>query len=128
MLPGPAEEIAGIDVARVGVGGTQDYDDELAAVALAPRDKAGTGGGRGAGFDPGVTVDGEELVGVFPDNVALVAAAAGDRGAVLAGVDVLAEEPVLHRGVGEVDEVSGRGLVALGGEAVRVFVVGVGHA
>src|SRR6478609_7241633 len=45
----------------------------------------------------------------------------------LAAVDVVAEERVLHLGVGELDEIAGGGLVALRGEAVRILVVGVGH-
>src|SRR5262245_60234618 len=122
LLPGPTEEVASVDVAGVSVCRPEDDDNQLASVALAPRDEAGAGGGRGAGLDARVAVDGQKLVRVFPNNVALVAAIARDSGAVLAGADVLAKERVLHRGVGEFGQVAGRRLMIFGRQSVRIFV------
>src|SRR5436190_2363252 len=89
LLPGPAEKVAGIDVAGIGVSGAEDDDDQLAAVAFAPGNEAGTGGGGCAGLYARIAVDRQQLVRVLPDDIAFVATFACYLRTVLTGADVL---------------------------------------
>ena len=126
--PGPAVEVAGVEVAGVAGGAAEDDDDQRFSVAGALGDEAGAGCVGRARFHPRIALDVEQFVRVLPDDVPLVAARSRDGRAAAAGADDLAEAGQLEGGFRQQELVAGRGEMPLVGEAVRVGVLRVGHA
>lgn len=126
--PGPAVEVAGVEVAGVAGGAAEDDDDARFSLARAVRDEAGAGRIGRAGLHAAIALDIEQFVRVLPDDVPLVAARARDGRASAAGAGDLTEEGEFQRGPGQQELVAGAGEMLLVGEAVRVGVLRVGHA
>src|SRR5207248_3934562 len=74
-----------------------------------------------------VTLDTEQLVRVFPNDIPLIAPLSGHLLAVLPRPNIFAKEWILHCGERQLDEIAGRRLMLLRRQSVRVFIVRVHH-
>lgn len=127
FLPGPAEEVAGVDVPSVAGGRAEDDDQQVVVVSVAAGNEARPGGGSGARFHAVVTVDLQQAVRVLPDDVSGVSAGTDQGTAVLTRGDVLAKSRQAERVVSQRDQVPHRALMSFDGQTVRVFVRRPGH-